>query len=58
MPKYRYSNVLNPKTLKAHKEWYSMKPTERLKLMKEVGSTKKTDTGVFRDIIKRLEKKY
>jgi hypothetical protein len=58
MPRYRYSNVLNPKTMNAHKEWYSMKPTERIQLMKNIGSKKKTDTGVFRDIIKHLEKKY
>ena len=56
MPRYKYSSILNKKTAKAHQKWYSMKPTERYKLMKKVGSTKKSNRGIFSDIISYLEK--
>lgn len=51
----RKQTILNPRTAKAHKYWYSLTPKQRVALMKEIGLKNKSTLGQFREIISYIE---
>lgn len=52
----RKQSILNPRTAKAHKYWYSLKPKQRLNLMREAKIKNKSTLGQFREVITYIEK--